>query len=193
MENENKSLPFCFYILIAVLLVSSGIFIFLLLNPAALSKTQNYVVQFANTISNKLLRNSSSISTSEIPITPTISANSSKIIPIKQGTETYNISQGKTDGPKISKATVNPHDPKEGTKQTITVFANHTKPITWVKVTVYSDNKIDVHDLSLSSGTNLNGTWSGSWTISDTHLYKWGFVIESGDSINQSKVGIAVR
>jgi len=192
MENENKPFPFCFYLLIVILLVSSSIFIFLLLNPSALTKTQNFVIKYVNIISNKFIGAPSPVSTTETP-TPTLSTNSNQVIPIKQGLETYNISQGKTDGPKISKATINPHDPKEGAKQIITVFTNHTKPITWVKVSVYSDNKIDVHDLSLSSGTNLSGTWSGFWNTTDTHLFKWGFVIESGDGINQSKVGIAVR
>lgn len=192
MENENKPLPFCFYILITILLISSSIFIYLLFSPSALTKTQNFVIKYVNIIGNKFIKNPTSISTTENP-TPTISTNPSEVIPIKQGVETYNISQGKTDGPKIPKVTINPHDPKEGAKQTITVFTNHTKPINWVKVTVYSDNKMDVHSLSLSSGTNLSGTWSGSWNISDTHLFKWGFVIESGDDINQSRVGIAVR
>ncbi|HSV94428.1 MAG TPA: hypothetical protein VLH94_00420 [Spirochaetia bacterium] len=192
MENENKQFPYCIVVLITVLLITSSAFIFLLLNPTMLAKTQNYVSQFANQFIAKVTNSPSPILT-DTPTVPTIPLPTQKIIPIKQGEEIYSISQGKTDGPKITKAIINPHDPKEGIKQTVTIFANHTKPISWVKVTVYSDNKTEIRDLALSSGTSLSGTWSGSWTTNDTHLHKWGFLIESGDTINQSKVGIAIR
>jgi hypothetical protein len=185
MDNDKKPLPLSFYILIVILLITAGVFIVLILNPVPLLGIRPSI----NQIVTHLTKTPSSAVPSPSP-TPVTNA---KIIPIIQGEAAYNISQGKTNGPKITRAVINPQDPQEGAKQTVTVSTNHTKPITWVKVSVYSDNKIASHDLTLSSGTTLSGNWSGSWTTDDTHLHKWGILIESGDGVAQSKAGIAIR
>jgi hypothetical protein len=188
MENDTKQFPFFLYLLIIVLFLAAGSFIVLLLNPGLLAKTQDYIAQVMQNTVGK-----SSTESLQLSPSPTSTISSNKIIPIKQGEEIYNISQGKTNGPKITKAVINPHDPENGTTQTVSISTSHTKPITSVIVSVFSDNMITPHNLTLSSGTNQDGIWSGSWTTDDTHLHKWGFLIESGDGFNKSKAGIAIR
>lgn len=117
-----------------------------------------------------------------------------KIVPIFQGKGTYNISQGKTNGPKISKAIIDPHDAQVGSTQTITIFAKHTSPVGSIKVTLKSDdNQEDVYDLSLTEGTALEGQWTGSWKVENTHLYNYVFVIIASDGTNNSRAGVAIR
>lgn len=114
-------------------------------------------------------------------------------IPIIKGEETYSITQGKTNGPKITKAVILPHDPTIGTNQKFTLYVNHTSPVTRVTITLKSDNKVEEHELSLSSGSPLDGQWSGTWEITDTHLHTYAFVIEVTDGKNNSSTGIAIR
>lgn len=114
-------------------------------------------------------------------------------IPIIKGEETYSITQGKTNGPKITKAVINPHDPSVGMVQKFTLYVNHTAPVTGVKITLKSDNKTEDYQLSLTSGTPLEGQWSGTWEITDTHLHTYAFVIEVTDGKNNSSTGIAIR
>ncbi len=114
-------------------------------------------------------------------------------IPIIKGLETYTISQGKTNGPKMTKAVIDPHDPSVGTVQKFTLYVNHTKPVTAAKITLNSDNKSPTYNLILTNGTPLDGQWSGSWKIDDTHNQTYTFGIEISDGTNTSKNTISIR
>lgn len=116
-------------------------------------------------------------------------------IPIIQGKETYSISQGgEVKGPKIHRAEIDPHDPQVGQKQTFKASVVHTKEVRSVTVTLYSDDKKAItYPLALSSGTAINGVWSGEWEVNTTHLFNYAFSIEATDGTNRTKAGIAIR
>lgn len=116
-------------------------------------------------------------------------------IPILQGKETYSISQsGEVKGPKIHKVEIDPHDPKIGEKQIFKAHIAHNKEVKTATVTVFSDDgKKITYPLSLSSGTALNGIWSGEWETDNTHLFNYAFLVEATDGVNKNKVGIAIR
>lgn len=115
--------------------------------------------------------------------------------PLKKGKETYYISQSSSvKGPKITQVTLDPLDPKNGEKQTITVKALHSGPVTQVKISLMSDNKTQtLSSLSLVSGTNLEGEWQVSWTVDDTILYKYILKITATGGGVQSSVDLAIR
>lgn len=113
---------------------------------------------------------------------------------LMQGKETYSISQASDNaGPKITKAEIDPLDPKVGGKQTITIHSNFTKPVTAVTVSIKTDNKTFPLTLTRVSGTDTNGQWQTSWTVEDTFLYTYIMTItaQSGDA--SSKVDLAIR
>jgi len=150
-----------------------------------------YIVIFKIVLSNNeslILSNNSITVTSPQKLKPTPTPN-----PIIKGIETYTISQGKTNGPKMTKAVIDPHDPNIGVTQKFTLFVNHTKPVTIAKITLISDNKTKTYNLKLSEGTPLNGQWSGSWKIDDTHNQIYSFGIEIGDGTYTSKNTITIR
>ncbi len=115
-------------------------------------------------------------------------------IAILQGRETYTIGQGSgTTGPKITRAIVEPHDPKQGQQQTVTVSVNHSSPITSVSLVMKSDNDTKTYPLSLASGSETNGQWSGTWTVEDTVLYTYAFTISVESPGGSSSVDLIIR
>lgn len=97
------------------------------------------------------------------------------IIPLPEGSQTYNFSVGKdVVGPKISKLTIDPLTPQVANNQVVTLSASHTSRISSVTIEVITDNKSSRHTLTQKSGTDLEGTWEGSWTIDDAYDYNYG-------------------
>lgn len=97
------------------------------------------------------------------------------VVSLPSGPQTYKFSHGKEVlGPKTSELTLDPLTPQNGQTQTLTLQASHTSPITSVSVEVITDNQTTPHALTQSSGDELDGTWSGSWTIDDSYDYTYG-------------------
>lgn len=93
---------------------------------------------------------------------------------LKPGKETYVYSWGEgTTVPKMNQVDIEPHDPKKGQKQTVTVKYTHTSPIQQVSLQLFSDNKSETFPMTKSEGTDTNGTWTGTWTVNDTVLYRY--------------------
>lgn len=109
--------------------------------------------------------------------------------PLKQGIETYNISQpGNLLGPKITKLTLNPHDPKVNQSQTITVTFASPDTVTGAKVNFVSDNNSIFLPLTLN-----NQVWSVTHTVSDTVLYRYLVSISANDQSGNSQVDVTMR
>lgn len=103
---------------------------------------------------------------------------------LPKGAQTYNFSHGdQVLGPKTSTLTLDPLSPNTGETQTITLKATHTSPITSVSVELITDNQTTPHTLTQKDGTNQDGTWSGSWKMSDTFQAKYGLrlILKSDD------------
>lgn len=93
---------------------------------------------------------------------------------LKPGKESYIYSWGEgTTVPKMNYVDVDPHDPKKGQTQKVNVKFTHTSAISKVSLQLFSDNKSETYPMTMSEGTNVNGTWSGSWNIDDTVLYRY--------------------
>jgi len=56
---------------------------------------------------------------------------------------------------------------------TSTKDPNGTSPIVSVSAAITTDTGIKTYPLSLTSGTNLDGGWYGSWVVHDTHVAKY--------------------
>lgn len=107
------------------------------------------------------------------------------IIPLPTGPQSYRFSNGsEVVGPKISRLSINPLTPESGTNQTITIEAGHTSPITEVMVEIITDKETKTQKLSQSSGTESQGSWTGTWNIPGSYDYQYGFhlVLKSNDS-----------
>lgn len=113
---------------------------------------------------------------------------------LMQGKETYSISQASNNtGPKITKAEIDPLDPKIGQKQTITIHSNFSQPLTGVTISVKTDHKVFPLTLSKVSGTDTDGQWQTSWTVEDSVLYTYIMTITAVSGGASSNVDLAIR
>jgi len=106
--------------------------------------------------------------------------------PLPTGKQVYNFSHGENvTGPKPTKVTINPLDPNKLFSQTLEVIIVHDKPVSIAKITVNTDNESIEHNLELVKGTDTNGTWKGSWKITDTYnqTYSLKFNLESDGEV----------
>lgn len=99
--------------------------------------------------------------------TPTPKPKPRKLNP---GKETFTYAPGpKAVGPKIYEFSLDPFDVKTGVKQTITVKATYTSPITSVTARLDTDTKKTNLTFTRVAGTDTNGTWQATLTADDTH------------------------
>lgn len=75
------------------------------------------------------------------------------------------------NNPQMMRVVISPFDPTVGANQTITLSVRDTSgtPITGVLLTVLTDNRSNNYQMSLQSGSNTNGVWAASFTVTDTH------------------------
>lgn len=110
------------------------------------------------------------------------------------GKQVYSVSRGSgSKGPDVAKVTVDPIDPKVGGTQMMSIKVTHTKPVKSVNVTLASDAKKKTTVLTLTSGTNTDGIWEGSWTIDDSIDYIYNATIEAKDGKDTAKIDIMFR
>jgi len=103
---------------------------------------------------------------------------------IPGGLQTYRFSNGsEMKGPKIQSATIDPLDPANGAKQTITLEIESDSPVTSTEIIVTTDKKKKNIDLKLTDGDPQKGTYQGSWQINDSYLtmYAFRFIIKSAN------------
>ena len=83
-------------------------------------------------------------------------------------------------GPKIETATVDTLTPTKGQTQTVTITAKHDSSIQ-ATATLVTDNKREAAPMKLMAGTDTDGTWTTSWTITDSYdyMYHIDFVLTS--------------
>lgn len=113
--------------------------------------------------------------------------------PIPTGKQTFSVSMGKKSGPKIRTGTIDPYDPKKGSKQTISVMVQSKNPITITKITMQTDTKSKEVAMQLTSGTVTDGIWEGTWTVDDTYLYTYNAIIEASDGKESNVITLTLR
>lgn len=70
--------------------------------------------------------------------------------------------------------------------QQIQVNMSSVAPISSVLMKMYSDNETRNFTLNRSAGTDLDGTWSGTWDVTDTYDKIFGVDITASDSANNT-------
>jgi hypothetical protein len=93
---------------------------------------------------------------------------------ISSGKQIYNVSHGSAvKGPKIQQVTIDPQTPAPKEKQTVTLVIKNDSPLTEAVVYIQTDNRELSFPLKLIEGNTQNGTWQGTWGISDTYNYTY--------------------
>ena len=90
---------------------------------------------------------------------------------------------------------LDPFNVQSGATQTVTVKARDTNnnPITAVQGTVHIDEGSINFSLSLVAGTNLNGTWQGTWSPSSSICTTYTIQIKATSASGQSTVDASFR
>jgi len=78
----------------------------------------------------------------------------------------------------IKKGTITPYDPPQGSTQTVELQIADPNNVKSVQVMVTTDSACSPFSLTLSSGTALDGVWSGSWVVNNTYAYTYLMSIE---------------
>jgi len=97
--------------------------------------------------------------------------------------------------PQIMQIDINPLDVEFGKTQTVTVKIRDTNnnPITQVTGKALLDNGTQSFSLILIDGTDLNGTWEGSWVLQDTYCTTYMLIITATSATGTSKVELAFK
>ena len=103
------------------------------------------------------------------------------------GKQTYTISQNNTaTGPHIATLTLDPLDAHKNQQQQITVSSEN--PLTSVSIKIDMDNS--VHTMPL---LKQNGSWTATWTLSDSVNTRYIYVITATDNTGTSKIIVTPR
>ena len=115
--------------------------------------------------------------------------------PLAGGRQHYTISGSKINAPKVAEVVIDPIDPAPGTNQKVSakVLSLSGEPVTEVTATMITDNKKTAYPLKLTSGTNLDGVWEGSWNLSDTYLYLYQAAIKAKNAKDEWEVILTFR
>ncbi len=113
--------------------------------------------------------------------------------PVASGVRTY-TGTTKTN-PKITQVRIDPLDVQKFAYQTVSVNIQdmNENSVTEVSGTAITDNNSFPFSLSLVSGTDINGTWQGSWLNLDTYCQIYMLKIIATSESGQSKVEIAFK
>jgi hypothetical protein len=108
--------------------------------------------------------------------------------PIPTGRQSFHTYFGSNSG------VIDPYDPSIGSSQNIQLQLSDPKGIVTVNGIVTTDTKTNPFSLSLESGASTNGTWVGSWTVSESYdtVYLMSFeIINAANEI--SHINLTLR
>jgi hypothetical protein len=158
-QTDKSSAYLSIGIIAVIILVVAG---YLFMNPSMLAGLSSLLSQSKTDTEELVPTGSPSPSISPTPY------------PIAQGQYTYSFSWGPgTTVPKMTTLTVDPHDPKVGQKQTVSLHMTHTAPIESISLVLTTDTQKNTYPLTLTEGINTDGTWTGSWDITEVHDYNY--------------------
>lgn len=104
--------------------------------------------------------------------------------PLAQGKQSFTVDGG--GNPAVVSGDIDPLDPMVGANQTFSVRVRDTDPVTSVSVSFQTDNGVRTFPLNLSSGTDLDGNWTETWVVTDTHNVTYKFTIRMTDSAGRT-------
>ncbi len=109
-------------------------------------------------------------------------------IPLPKGPREFGISS--KNNPQLRSFKFNEYDPGKGERQTVIIKAVDLEgaKITSIILTLISDHQSKNYPLKLTSGTETDGEWSGSWIVEDTHDYVYKSKITALNDKGQKSV-----
>ncbi|PIU75303.1 MAG: hypothetical protein COS76_01475, partial [Candidatus Portnoybacteria bacterium CG06_land_8_20_14_3_00_39_12] len=97
--------------------------------------------------------------------------------PLASGEQTFAVTT--QDNPRMTQVVINPLDVDKFASQTVSVEIQETAgyPITEVTGQARTNNMSFPFSLSLISGTDIDGTWQGSWYNEDEYCQNYMLII----------------
>ena len=90
--------------------------------------------------------------------------------------------------PLITRMYFNPLDVWEGEEQNIVADIRDEDPVIEAEAIVVTDNETNRYPLELAEGTELDGLWSGTWEVTDTHASRYEITVRARTNSNESEV-----
>jgi len=113
---------------------------------------------------------------------------------IPHGKIGFSVSQADKTKPQFRMGYIDPYDPAQGSKQTVTIHVKDEQPITEVTAILKTDNTVsEPYSFQLISGSATDGQWQGSWIVNDTYLYTYSLILKATSSRGQSIVESVLR
>lgn len=104
---------------------------------------------------------------------------------LPSGKQEYLVKSNPAIGDALAKKIIaDPLDVPKGASQTISIDLSHTKPITAVTIALFTDTTTKSYPLALISGSENDGTWSGTWNMEDNHEERYSAQFIITDSAN---------
>ncbi len=112
---------------------------------------------------------------------------------VASGAQTYFVRT--QNQPQIMQIDINPLNVQPANSQSVTVKIRDTNnnEITTVSGTVQLDHGSQSFSLELISGTTLNGTWQGTWSLQDGYCTNYMLTIMAVSASGSSKVDLAFK
>ncbi len=109
------------------------------------------------------------------------------------GAQTYSVTTKSV--PKIYKIIVDPLDVEYLSSQAVKAYIRDTNgnPITSVSGTAITDEKSTNFNLNLISGTETDGVWQGSWTLTDSICQNYQLKIQAQSESGTSEVTLTFK
>jgi len=171
-----------------ILLILLGLIVLIVLKyyHAYRRKYQNQTASEEPTAQTELY---SKIPSSPPPPSPLLSPK-----PIPHGKIGFSVSQADKTKPQFSQGEIDPYDPPKGGRQSVTISVRDEQPVSQVSAVLKTDNAVSQPvSFKLISGSDTDGTWQGSWTLTDTYLYTYNLVLTAVSSRGQASVEITLR
>ncbi len=113
-------------------------------------------------------------------------------IPLPHSMKSFTVGGGNRPGPKFTRGYLDPYGPFVGDTQKISVTAYFDTSINSINAVVTTDNKSATVPLSRTQGSDIFGTWEGTWQVSDTtdSKYKINFEAASGTQTSQLEINL---
>lgn len=114
---------------------------------------------------------------------------------IPEGRQSFTVRTGTTGGPVGTQIEVDQLNAQKGTNQTVNLGVEYKNgSVDSVDATLITDNAKSTLPMHLINGDKSSGTWSITWTISDTHetTYQMDFTINYGSG-KQYTINFPIR
>jgi len=113
--------------------------------------------------------------------------------PLASGEQTFSVTT--PDNPRMTQVVINPFDVDKFASQTVSVEIQETAgyPIFEVTGQAQTDSMSFPFSLSLISGTDIDGTWQGSWYNEDEYCQNYMLIITATSQSGTSIVELAFR